>query len=207
MWLQEHLAVNGSLILQTSQSADCLLQPPISTAGSGQQPACSHRHQAFSQQSKAPHQESSVMLDSEVDENRPPLPFNVFNMPASLTERVRQQAKTRVSRVRVVRKAAANTGSMHSASLDLGRSLQPLEEPMHTVLNPKGITSAFQLSWPPPAAMATVVGVPQTTEFPFSFTGVPATFCFLPNHSSSTAQTYRHTANISNLKAPFCADC
>lgn len=189
VWLQEYLAASDSLILQTSLSADCLLQPPINAAGPGQQPTCSHRHQAFSQQSKAPHQEFGVMPDSETDENKPPLPFNVSKMPASLTERVRQQAKTRVSRVRVVRKAAANTGSVQSASLDFGKSLQPLAAPSRAALNPKGITSVFQLSWPPPAAMVTVVGVAPTTEFPVSFTGVPATFYFLPNYPSNASPT------------------
>ncbi|KAL3161781.1 hypothetical protein ABBQ38_008875 [Trebouxia sp. C0009 RCD-2024] len=117
------------------------------------------------------------MPDSETDENRPPLPFNVSNMPPSLTDRVRQQAKTRVSRVRVVRKAAANTGSVHSASLDFGKSLQQLEEPSRAALNPKGITSVFQLSWPPPAAMATVFSVAPTIEFPVSITGEAAGGC------------------------------
>ena len=168
--LQEHFAVDESLILQTSLSADCLLQPPISTAGSGQLPSCTCGQQPL-QQSKAPYQQSSVMCDSETDENRPPLPFNVSNMPASLTERVRQQAKTRVSRVRVVRKAAATTSSMHSASLDFDRSSHQLNEPSQAALKPKGTTSAFQLSWPPPAAMTTA-GVTQTDMFPLQFSGV-----------------------------------
>lgn len=168
---QEHFAVSESLILQTSLSADCLLQPPISTAGSGQLPACTFGQQP-SQHSKAPHQQSSGMFDSETDENRPPLPFNVSNMPASLTERVRQQAKTRLSRVRVVRKAAANTSSMHSTSLDFDRSSQQLNEPSRAASKPKGATSAVQLSWPLPAAMATCAGIAQTDKFPLHFTGV-----------------------------------
>ena len=92
-------------------------------------------------------------------------------MPATLTERVRQQAKTRVSRVRVVRKAAANTSSMHSASLDFDSSSHQLNEPSQAALKPKGSTSAFQLSWPPPAAGASA-GVAQTNKFPLHFTGV-----------------------------------
>ena len=169
--MQEHIAGNDSLLLQTSLSADCLLQPPISTAGSGQLPSCTYGQQP-SQQSKTPYQQSSVMFDSETDENRPPLPFNVSNMPASLTERVRQQAKTRVSRVRLVRKAAANTSSMPSASLDFDRSSQQLNEPSRAAVKSKGTTSAFQLSWPPPAAMTTFAGVAQTDRFPIHLTGV-----------------------------------
>lgn len=171
MWLQENFAVSESLLLQTSLSADCLLQPPTSLAGSGQLPKCPHGQPPASPQIKAPHQQPSVMLDGETDENRPPLPFNVSNMPASLTEQVRQQAKTRVSRVRVVRKAAANTSSMHTASLDFDRSSQQLHEPARAALKPKGTTSAFQLSWPPPAAMASMVGLAQINDFPLSFTG------------------------------------
>lgn len=171
MWLQDNFAVNESLLLQTSLSADCLLQPPTSLAGSGQLPRCPRGQPPASPQIKAPRQQPNVMLDGETDENRPPLPFNASNMPASLTERVRQQAKTRVSRVRVVRKAAANTSSMHTASLVFGRSSQQLNEPAHAALKPKGTTSAFQLSWPPPAAMASMVGLTQINDSSVSFTG------------------------------------
>ena len=65
------------------------------------------------------------------DENRPPLPLQVSNMPAAFTERLCPQAETRVSRARVVREAAAKTSSMHmySPSLGFDRSLQQLNEP------------------------------------------------------------------------------
>lgn len=175
--LQDHLIASDSLILQTSLSADCLLQAPVSIAGPGQPSAFGHWQQPSSQQCKAPHQQSSLRFDSETDENRPPLPFNASNMPASLSERVRQQAKTRISRVKVVRKAA--NVSMHSSSLDFDRMSQPLNATSHNVLQPsnaRGITSAFQLSWPPPAAFTAAVGVSPVSQYASSFTGTCPAF-------------------------------
>ena len=80
-------------------------------------------------------------------------------MPSALTERVRQQAKARTSRVRVVRKAAVSNSSVQTASLDFESFRRQSGQ---DVLQPKsvnGITAAFQLSWPPPGAMATAVGL------------------------------------------------
>lgn len=184
--LQDQFAVNGSMVLQTSLSAECLLQPITSRTESGELSACINKHQPFPQVFKAPHQQSSLISDSETDENKPPLPFNASSMPASLTDRVRHQAKSRISRVKVVRKAAANTSSMQSASLDFDRLSKPMRDPGHNALKPscaKGITSAFQLSWPPPAAMASSVGVAPANQYPSSLTGVHCV-PLLPNSST-----------------------
>ena len=184
--LQDHFAMNESMVLQTSLSAECLLQPAISRTDSRHLSACTKKHQPFPQHFKAPHQQSSLLFDSETDENRPPLPFNVSSMPASLTERVRHQAKSRVSRVKVVRKAAANSSSVHSTSLDFDRLSKPMRDPGHNALKPscaKGMTSAFQLSWPPPAAMASTVGIAPANQYPLSFTGVQIV-PLLPNSST-----------------------
>lgn len=175
--VQDQFAVNGSMVLQTSLSAECLLQPITSRTESGELSACINKHQPFPQVFKAPHQQSSLISDSETDENKPPLPFNASSMPASLTDRVRHQAKSRISRVKVVRKAAANTSSMQSASLDFDRLSKPMRDPGHNALKPscaKGITSAFQLSWPPPAAMASSVGVAPANQYPSSLTEMVA---------------------------------
>ena len=161
--------------LQTSFSAESLLQPSIGRQGSDQLPAFSARHQPFQQQCKAPHQQSSLVFRDETDENRPPLPFNRASMPASLTERVRQQAKTRVSRVKVVRKAANHSGSVQSTSLDFDRLSQPLRNPGHNVFKPScatGITSAFQLSWPPPLAMSSSDNASQANKCPSFASGL-----------------------------------
>ncbi|KAA6420471.1 MAG: hypothetical protein FRX49_09632 [Trebouxia sp. A1-2] len=82
-------------------------------------------------------------------------------MPTSLTEHVRQQAKARMPRVKVVRKAAVNPARMHTASLDFDRLSQPSQHSrseMAQAASLKGTTAAFQLSWPPPAPMAAGVG-------------------------------------------------
>ena len=134
------------------------MQPPFNASGPIQPP--NHRLQPLPHHCQAPQQQSAPLLDGWADENRPPLPFNVA--PPSLTERVRQQAKTRMTRVKVVRKAAVTTGGLHSASLDFDRLSQPLHESGHNASEPlgtKGIASAFQLSWPPPVATALGVGL------------------------------------------------
>lgn len=98
------------------------------------------------------------------DENRPPLPgsFNTcLSMPTSLTEHVRQQAKARMPRVKVVRKAAVNPARIQTASLDFDRLSQRSQHSrseMAQAASTKGTTAAFQLSWPPPAPMAAGVG-------------------------------------------------
>lgn len=102
-------------------------------------------------------------FSDEEDENRPPLPgsFNTcLSMPTSLTEHVRQQAKARMPRVKVVRKAAVNPARIQTASLDFDRLSQPSQHSrseMAQAASTKGTTAAFQLSWPPPAP--TVAGV------------------------------------------------
>ena len=99
----------------------------------------------------------------ETDENKPPLSPGSIDicpkMPSALTERVRQQAKARTSRVKLVRKAAVNNSSVQTASLDLDQLQRPSGQ---NELQPKsvnGITASFQLSWPPPGAMATATGL------------------------------------------------
>ena len=155
---------DGSLLLHASLSAECLLPHQIHTAEPCLQPV-NRRHPPLPQPFKAIHQQPSFMpFSDEEDENRPPLPgsFNTcLSMPTSLTEHVRQQAKARMPRVKVVRKAAVNPARMHTASLDFDRLSQPSQHSrseMAQAASLKGTTAAFQLSWPPPAPMAAGVG-------------------------------------------------
>ncbi len=158
------MAGDGSLLLHTSLSAECLLPHQVHTAEPCLQPV-NHRHPPLPQPFKAIHQQPSfVPFCDEEDENRPPLPgsFNTcLSMPTSLTEHVRQQAKARMPRVKVVRKAAVNSARIQTASLDFDRLSQPSQHSrseMVQAASTKGTTAAFQLSWPPPAPMVAVVG-------------------------------------------------
>ena len=158
------MAGDGSLLLHTSLSAECLLPHQVHTAEPCMQ-SLSHRHPPLPQPFKAIHQQPSFMpFSDEEDENRPPPPgsFNTcLSMPTSLTEHVRQQAKARMPRVKVVRKAAANPARIQTASLDFDRLSRPGQHCTSEVAqaaSAKGTTAAFQLSWPPPASMAAGVG-------------------------------------------------
>jgi len=157
---------DGSLLLHTSMSAGCLMPHQVHAGQTGQLQASNHRHPPMPQQCKEPHEQFSLMpFDDETDENRPPWPssFNTcLSMPASLTEHVRQQAKARIPRVKVVRKAAVNAARIQTASLDFDGVSQPARQSGSEVSRPKGITAALQLSWPPPALMAPAVGLADT---------------------------------------------
>ena len=174
--MQDPLAGDGSLLLHTSLSAECLLPDQYQAAASQLQPV-HHRHPPIPQPFKAMHQQPPFMpFPDEDDENRPPLPgsFNTcLSMPASLTEHVRQQAKARIPRFKVVRKAAAS-----SASLDFDKLSQPSRHTDSEQAQPataKGMTAAFQLSWPPPAAFGvTAVGQTNATSAILRGTSCPA---------------------------------
>lgn len=152
------------MLLHTSLSAECLPPHQVHTAESCLQPV-NHRHPPLPQPFKAIHQQPSLMpFSDEEEENRPPLPgsFNTcLSMPTSLTEHVRQQAKARMPRVKVVRKAAIHPARIQTASLDFDRLSHPSQHSrseMAQAASAKGTTAAFQLSWPPPAPMAAGVG-------------------------------------------------
>ena len=159
--MQEHARADASL-LQSSFSAE--LPPEVQFPRATRPPPFGHRHSLFTQNCATSNQPFNFApLEDESDENRPPLSPGTLNaslrIPSPLTEHVRQQAKARTTRVKVVRKAAVHNGNVQAASLDFDQLQRPSGQ---NVLQPRsvnGITAAFQLSWPPPGAMATAIGL------------------------------------------------
>lgn len=140
--LQKELSAEN--LLQTSLSSDCLLPyhneaPMLHPIGKPQR--CSSPQLAKLQQ--------HPMLTDENDENRQPAvaSFDVaHSLPSCLNEHVRQQAKTRLPRVRVVRKSANQACAQSTDQQELHSSTASAPD----------ARPALQVSWPLPASQTTV---------------------------------------------------
>lgn len=178
--LQKELSEQN--LLQTSLSSGCLYPYhneakafPLFPVSKPQR--CSSPQLAKLQQE--PMLASATSQHAATDENRQPkaAAFNVaHSLPASLTEAVKQQARTRIPRVRVVRRAPQQACIQASST---SNDHQQLHSSMSSAtLAAAGPRTALQVSWPLPAAMTSVALADiAAVGFTSSAGGLVATCC------------------------------
>lgn len=137
--------VSEENLLQTSLSSDCLI--PYH----GEPPMFQTFHVGKPQRCSSPQLAKLQLPSSEADENKRPSAgsFDVaHSLPSCLNEHVRQQAKARAPRVRVIRKSAnqacALSCDQHQLHSNTARATS------------SGAATAFQVSWPLPNVQTAV---------------------------------------------------